>query len=732
MSSDIHIDKRLTALTTYFTEINGRLDVMHDKHDDLLDDVKQIKGVLCKLQEHVLDLMQTTQSISSVTYLSVDQLEKPWTLLGEGNFGKVFQTKLSGSIVAMKVFKGKAKSQFRESNLLRYLSHDNIVAFRGVGYISNAELQSLQKTDYEECDPSAESMFLVMEYVEQNLYRYVQSLDSYERHGLSGFQTWSIGQQILSALQFLHFNGIVHRDLKPDNVLVDEGPNAIRVKVADFGLAWHADQINTSSVRTVPTSSCSAGSSSLVNVRWGPPEFLVEESEEDKSEDTTKPLKVYCLDDFKRGDVFCFGLVLAFALTNLKPFADLVSSVLDWWREQPLSATNQYLSKVKGPLADIIVSCIEDEPQKRPSVESVMNKYFKQRNPFENVTADAEFFSCGFMRKTDMFIADSCTTDVVSGFYETGIKPIGYDHRDLVCEIDRVNSPYRLLPEDWNYQERYLGYHQDFLERALKREIENNSKAALNDLLLLREGDDEKQRLQMKFIETEYCHHQAMRFVWRSLTNEERTEIAPCKTEVDKYFSNCFGLQVCILTNEGKGVPQKFMFPQRANRSGIPTPGAYTAGSVEGTSVLDYTEDGKCIDLVNTAVRGLKEELNIEISREERDALCLTTLYLAFDNYEWGMCGFVDLKDTRLRAQNRVSAETLQDRFVSGPKDKFEHSKVRFVTFTLEAMTQFLFDNYNNIASYSKVAAVKVMQAYFGLQQVEQEFSRKQQKEKST
>ncbi|KAK3101518.1 hypothetical protein FSP39_004162 [Pinctada imbricata] len=569
-----------------------------------------------------------------------------------------------------------------------------------------------------------------MEYVEQNLYHYVQSLDSYERHGLSAFHTWSIGQQIVSALDFLHRNGIAHRDLKPDNVLVEIGPNTIKAKVADFGLAWHAEQINIACTPAVKmsglSSSSTRSSSSGVNIRWGPPEFF-SESESDEVEKKDPAFRTLSFEDYKRGDVYCFGLVLAYTLTGQKPFDHLTTSTLEWWREQPLSPSYSFLSKLRGPLPDVIVTCIQDCPTNRSSIENLTDTFLLDASPYENAADEAEFFSCGILRKTNIFIADTCTTNIEAGCYQTGILPTGYDHRDLVCELDRSDFPYKFFPDTWGIEDdqKYLEFYQNFKEKAMKGEIENNPKAALKELIILREGDDEEQRLQLRFKETEYCHQQAMRFVWRSLTEEERNLTVPCKTEVSDCFSNTFGLQICVLTYEGDGNPQKFMFPQRANRTGIPTPGAYTGGAVEGASVLDYTPDGKSYDLVQTAVRGLKEELSIELSIEEREVICITTLYLAFDNYEWGMCGFLDLSDPRLSENNRVSAAVLQDRFVSGPKDKFEHSKVKFVPFALEDMVQFLYENHENVASYAKAAVVKVLQAYFGSKRVEQAFGQK-------
>jgi hypothetical protein len=74
-------------------------------------------------------------------------------------------------------------------------------------------------------------------------------------------------------------------------------------------------------------------------------------------------------------------------------------------------------------------------------------------------------------------------------------------------------------------------------------------------------------------------------------------------------------------------------------------------------------------DLVNTAARGLQEELGLELTGNDLKAICLTTVYLKFDTHEWGLCGFVDLKDERIKPEHRISADSLKDIFSTGPTD---------------------------------------------------------------
>mmetsp|Transcript_9653 Transcript_9653/g.14686 ORF Transcript_9653/g.14686 Transcript_9653/m.14686 type:complete len:130 (+) Transcript_9653:277-666(+) len=67
----------------------------------------------------------------------------------------------------------------------------------------------------------------------------------------------SIMFQALHAVHYVHQNGFMHRDIKPENFLINKGesqsPEAIQIKLADFGLAKnsrinkgpHTDYVST-------------------------------------------------------------------------------------------------------------------------------------------------------------------------------------------------------------------------------------------------------------------------------------------------------------------------------------------------------------------------------------------------------------------------------------------------------------------------------------------------------
>merc|ERR1719397_296366 len=125
----------------------------------------------------------------------------------------------SGEIVALKKMRmerekdGIPVSGLREISILLGMEHENIVPLREIAV-----------------GRSLESMFLVMDYCEQDLASLLDNMQS----PFSESQVKCIMAQVFRGLRYLHSNFIVHRDLKVSNLLMtDKGC----VKIADFGLA---------------------------------------------------------------------------------------------------------------------------------------------------------------------------------------------------------------------------------------------------------------------------------------------------------------------------------------------------------------------------------------------------------------------------------------------------------------------------------------------------------------
>ncbi|GMH87015.1 hypothetical protein TL16_g10726 [Triparma laevis f. inornata] len=140
--------------------------------------------------------------------------------LGIGAFGKVKLAThiVTGHKVAIKIL-NKAKIKHlgmeekvqREINILRLCTHPHIIRL------------------YEVIDTPTD-IFLVNEYVSGGeLFDYIVS-----KGRLSADEARSFFHQIISGVEYCHFQKIVHRDLKPENLLLD---NNLNLKIADFGLS---------------------------------------------------------------------------------------------------------------------------------------------------------------------------------------------------------------------------------------------------------------------------------------------------------------------------------------------------------------------------------------------------------------------------------------------------------------------------------------------------------------
>lgn len=140
--------------------------------------------------------------------------------LGIGAFGKVKLAvhAVTGHKVAVKILNkakikqlGMEEKVQREINILHLCTHPHIIRL------------------YEVVDTPTD-IFLVNEYVSGGeLFDYIVS-----KGRLSADEARNFFHQIVSGVEYCHFQKIVHRDLKPENLLLDAKHN---IKIADFGLS---------------------------------------------------------------------------------------------------------------------------------------------------------------------------------------------------------------------------------------------------------------------------------------------------------------------------------------------------------------------------------------------------------------------------------------------------------------------------------------------------------------
>src|SRR5437868_4940679 len=142
--------------------------------------------------------------------------------IGRGGMGVVYlgRDPLLERDVALKLIAGDGLTPerryrfLREARVIAKMDHPGIVSVYDVGEHEDA-------------------LFFVMPFVQGTNLR-----ERISRTPLSLGELVDLGIQGAEALEYSHSLGVVHRDIKPENIMVvAEGDEGLRVRIADFGLA---------------------------------------------------------------------------------------------------------------------------------------------------------------------------------------------------------------------------------------------------------------------------------------------------------------------------------------------------------------------------------------------------------------------------------------------------------------------------------------------------------------
>jgi len=167
-------------------------------------------------------------------------------------------------------------------------------------------------------------------------------------------------RQACASLQEAHQRGLVHRDVKPANILACvQGTSADFVKVLDFGLVKPSMSSSESSttisnpVLSGDEISRSAIDATMAGTLRGTPETMAPETI------LGKPID-------HRADIYALGCIAYGLVTGKKVFSGNLMAVLWGHRAQlPLSPSDRLGSPVPGDLEEVILKCLEKDPDRR-------------------------------------------------------------------------------------------------------------------------------------------------------------------------------------------------------------------------------------------------------------------------------------------------------------------------------------------------------------------------------
>ena len=279
--------------------------------------------------------------------------------LGNGAYGKVSEVDYGGKLCAAKQIHSlllevgsekevkKLKDDFiRECHLWSTLRHPNVVLFLGVYY------------------PSTNESGLPVIVMEKMKYSVSSLVEKYENIPL--MVKLSILHDVSLGLNYLHGHvpQIVHRDLSSNNILLS---CYLEAKISDLGVAKVMMTRNSKTMTKTPGTSV-----------FMPPEALED-----------KPIYGPPL------DIFSFGGVILHMASKQWPTPG------SWAQTDPTTGKRillseverrqQYIDVITGDDVDLkplLVSCLQDEPPRRPSAMDASEKIKKIKEAYRNENND--------------------------------------------------------------------------------------------------------------------------------------------------------------------------------------------------------------------------------------------------------------------------------------------------------------------------------------------------------
>jgi serine/threonine-protein kinase len=258
--------------------------------------------------------------------------------LGRGAMGIVYQARnlKTGQMVALKLITPETAATqsaidrfLREMSVISQLRHPNVVEW------------------YEQGMSRGQFWFAMELVVGTNL----ESLAKQSPGKYPIDQGCRLARQILKGLEEAHRLGFVHRDIKPENVLIAQGPDGLRAKVSDFGLA--------KSFRGVGLSGLTFSGEMRGTVPFMPPEQMLDFK-------TVTPLA----DLYATAATLYYLLTCEFIYDDKAVGGDMIRMLLE---ELPVPISKRR-SDIPPALASVLERCLNRDPNDRYPDAATMRK----------------------------------------------------------------------------------------------------------------------------------------------------------------------------------------------------------------------------------------------------------------------------------------------------------------------------------------------------------------------
>ena len=272
--------------------------------------------------------------------------------LGHGSYATVFEVKYLGLKCAGKKIhdillmqSDYAVGRFEEEcNLLSRLRHPNIVQFLGVCLQEGVQLP-----------------ILIMEFLPTNLTYCI------ERYGVLPSEiSYSILHDVALGLNYLHGQTppIIHRDLSANNVLLTANMTA---KISDLGVARILNLSPLQVSRMTQTPGTPA---------YMPPEVMIANPTYDTSIDK-----------------FSFGIMMIHMFSGEWPEPQVGPSRIENGKLIPVTEADRRAVFLKScskdhPLYSLILKCIDNDPQQRPHLQTVVDQLAEINSQFNATFAN--------------------------------------------------------------------------------------------------------------------------------------------------------------------------------------------------------------------------------------------------------------------------------------------------------------------------------------------------------